>query len=200
MWINKVKFIIYSQGLTNMWKVQPESRKCWDVFLNLMPATGLKIVGMGACLPWCSISSSFQNSLKTSGHRVYEFRCWNLVPVFPDIGFQLLKSLWLSLTCLPFIDAPNVLYRWKIWTAGRPIQHLDSFTMKPCCCNSCSMWFCIVLLKYTRLPWNRHRLDGSICWAKTFIYLSEFIVPSKLCKLTIPYVLMHPHTIRDACF
>ncbi len=32
-----------------------------------MPATGLKIVGTGACLPWCSISSSFQNSLKKSG-------------------------------------------------------------------------------------------------------------------------------------
>ncbi len=31
------------------------------------------VVGMGACLPWCSISSSFQNSLKTSGHRGYEF-------------------------------------------------------------------------------------------------------------------------------
>ncbi len=24
-------------------------------------------------LPWCIISSSFQNSLKTSGHRGYEF-------------------------------------------------------------------------------------------------------------------------------
>ncbi len=24
----------------------------------------------------------------------------------------------------------------KIWTAGRPIQHLDTSTMKPCCCNS----------------------------------------------------------------
>ncbi len=47
-----------------------------------MPATGLKIVGTGACLPWCNISSS-QNSLKTSGHRDDEFlesQCWNLVP------------------------------------------------------------------------------------------------------------------------
>ncbi len=117
-----------------------------------MPATGLKIVGTGACLPWCSISSSFQNSLKTSGHRGYEFLefwCWNLVPFLPDIGFQLLKSLWLSLTYFSFNDAPNVLYRWKIWTAGRPIQHPDSSTEKPCCCNSYSMWFCIVLLKYT---------------------------------------------------
>ncbi len=39
---------------------------------HLMPATGLTIVGMGACLTWCSISSSFQNSLKTSGYRGYE--------------------------------------------------------------------------------------------------------------------------------
>ncbi len=62
-----------------------------------MPATGLKIVGTRACLPWCSISSSFQNSLKTSDHRDYEFlEFWNLVPFLPDISFQLLKSLWSS--------------------------------------------------------------------------------------------------------
>ncbi len=98
-----------------------------------MPATGLKIVGTWACLPWCSFSS-FQNSLKTSGHRGYEFLefwCWNLVPLLTDIGFQLLKSVWSSLTYFLFNDAPNVLYRWKIWTAGRPIQHPDSSTTKP---------------------------------------------------------------------
>ncbi len=47
-----------------------------ELISNLMPATGLKIVGTGTCLPWCSISfqkHSFQNSLKTSGHRGYEF-------------------------------------------------------------------------------------------------------------------------------
>ncbi len=107
----------------------------------------------GACLSWCSISSSFQNSLKMSGHRGYEFLefwCWDLVPFLPDIGFQLLKSSWSSVTYISFNDAANVLYRWRIWTAGRPIQHPDSSTTKPCCCNSCSMWFCIVLLKYTR--------------------------------------------------
>ncbi len=70
----------------------------------------------------------------------------NLVQFLPDIGFQLLKSLWSSLTYFSFNDVPNVLYRWKIWTAARPIQHPDT-TTKPCCCNSCSMWFCIVLLK-----------------------------------------------------
>ncbi len=84
-----------------------------------------------------------------------------------------------------FNDAPNVCFMWKIWTAGRSVQHPDSSTMKPSCCNSCSMWFCIVLLKYTHL-------EGSICCSKTFIYLSAFIVPSKTCKLPIPYAIMHP--------
>ncbi len=119
-----------------------------------MPATGLKIVGTGACLPWCSISSSFQNSLKTSWHRGYEFLefwCWNLVPFLPDIGFQLLKSLWSSLTYFSFNDAPNVLYRWKIWTAGRPIQHPDSSTTKPCCCNM--------------NEWMRHLYSALLCIA-----------------------------------
>ncbi len=150
-----------------------------------MFATGLKIVGTGACLPWCSISSSFKNSLKTSGHRGYEFLefwCWNLVPFLPDIGFQLLKSSWSSLTYFSFNDVPNVLYRWKIWTAGRPIQHPDSSTTKPCCCNSCSMWFALSF-------WNTRRLEGSICCSKTFIYLSAFIVSSKTCKLPISYAL-----------
>ncbi len=85
-----------------------------ELISNLMPATDLKIVGTGACLPWCSISSYFQNSLKTSGHQGYEFLefwCWNLVPFLPDIGFQLLKSLWSSLTYFSFNDAPNVLCR-----------------------------------------------------------------------------------------
>ncbi len=50
------------------------------------------------------------------------------------------------------------------------------------------------------IPWNRRRLEGSICCVKTFVYLSAFIVPSKACKLPILYALMHPHFIRDAGF
>ncbi len=159
-----------------------------------MPATGLKIVGTGACLPWCSISSSFQSSLKTSGHQGFEFLefwCWNLVPFLPYIGFQLLKSLWLSMMYLSFNDAPNVLYRWKIWTAGRPIQHPDSSTTKPCCCNSCSMWYPAEI----HVVWR-----GAYVALNLYIHLSAFIVPSKTSKLPIPYALMHPHTIRDAGF
>ncbi len=48
--------------------------------------------------------------------------------------------------------------------------------------------------------WNTRHLEGSICCSKTFIYLSAFIVPSKTCKLPIPYALMHPRTIRDVGF
>ncbi len=145
-----------------------------------MPATGLKIVGIGACLPLCSISSSSQNSVKTSGHRGYEFlECWNLVPFLPEIGLQLLKSSWSNLTYFSFNNAPNVLYRWKIWT----IQHPDSSTTKPCWCNSCSMWFALSC-------WNTRHLEGSICRSKTFIYLSASIVPSKICRLPILYALI----------
>ncbi len=50
------------------------------------------------------------------------------------------------------------------------------------------------------LPWNRPHLEGSICYSKTFIYLSAFIVPSKTWKLPIPYAIMHHHAIRDAGF
>ncbi len=70
-----------------------------------MTATGLKIVGTGACLPWCCISSSFQNSLKMSGHRGYEFLelgIWSHSLL--DIGFELLNSSWSSLMYVSFID------------------------------------------------------------------------------------------------
>ncbi len=156
-----------------------------------MPARGLKIFGTGACLPWCSISSSSQNSLKTSGYWGYEFRCWNLVPFLPDIGFQLLKSLWSSLTYFLVNGAPNYLYRWKI-------QQPDSFSHAVVIAAVCS--FALPCWNTQGLPWNRRRLEGSICCSKTFIYLSAFIVPFKKCKLPIPHALMHTHSIRDAGF
>ena len=82
-----------------------------ELISNVMPATDLKIVGTGACLSWCNISS-FQNSLKTSGHGGYEcleFWWWNLVAFLHYIGFQLLKCSWLSLKYFSFNEATNVL-------------------------------------------------------------------------------------------
>ncbi len=143
-----------------------------------MPDTGLKIIGTRACLPWCSISSSFQNSLKTSGHRGYkflEFWCWNLVPFLSDIGFQLLKSSWLSLMYFLFNDVPNILYRRKIWTAGRSLLLWSHAVVIIAVCG------------FALSCWNRRCLEGSICCSKTFTYLSAFMVPSKTCKLPIPY-------------
>ncbi len=58
-----------------------------------------------------TISSSFQNSLKTSGHRGYEFMefwCWNVVSFLPD-RFPAAEEFVVVFDV--FNDAPNVLYR-----------------------------------------------------------------------------------------
>ncbi len=94
----------------------------------------------------------------------------------------------------------NVLYRWKIWTAGRPIQSLTLLLRSHAVVIAAVCDFALSCWNTQGLPWNRRRLEGSICFSKTFIYLSAFIVPSKTCKLPIPYAHMHPHTIRDAGF
>ncbi len=53
---------------------------------------------------------------------------------------------------------------------------------------------------FTLSCWNTHHLEGSICCSKTVIYLSAFLVPSKTCKLSIPYALMHLHTSEMLAF
>ena len=68
------------------------------------------------------------------------------MPFLSDSGFWLLNSPGPSLTVFLFSDAPNVFFWLKVWTAVRPVQHLDS----PCCRDGCSMCFSIVLLKYAR--------------------------------------------------
>ncbi len=110
-----------------------------------------------------------------SRHRgYYEFLesswCWNLFPFLPDIGFQLLKSLWSSLTHFLFNDASNVLYRWKIWTAGRPIQHRTLLIRSHAVVTAVVCGFALSCWNTQGLPWNRRRLEGSICCSKTFIY------------------------------
>ncbi len=110
-----------------------------------------------------------------------------------SVGFQLLKSLWSSLTYFSFNDAPNVLYRWKIWTSGRQfntqtlLQRSHAVIVAAVCGFALSCW------NTQGLPWNRRRLEGSICCSKTNIYLSVFIVPSKTCKLPIPMHLCTPY-------
>ncbi len=52
----------------------------------------------------------------------HEFWYWNFVPLLPNIGFQLLKSLWSSLTYFPFhdftltfISTINIMRIWRVW-------------------------------------------------------------------------------------
>ncbi len=105
----------------------------------------------GACLPWCSIFSSFQNSLKTSGHRGYEF-----------------LEFWFGIWSYYFLTQVSSCWRvhghlWCVFSlmmhqmfsigerSGLQAGQFSTQTLllqKPCCCNNCSMWFCIVLLKY----------------------------------------------------
>ncbi len=128
--------------------------------------------------------------MKRSGHRGYEFLefgCWNLVPFLPNIGFQLLKSSWSSLTYVP-----NVLYRWKIWTAGSQFSTQTLLLQSHAVVIAAVCGFALSCWHTQGLPWNRRHLEGSICCSKTFIYLSAFIVPSKTSKLPIPHTLMHP--------
>ncbi len=148
-----------------------------------------KIVGTGACLPWCSISS-IQNSLKMSGHRGYaflEFWCWSLVPFLPAIGFQLPKScrvcghLWhtfCSMMCQMF----SIVKRSGL-QAGQ-------FSTRTLLLRSHAVVIAAVC-GFALSCWNTHHLEGSICCSKSFIYLSAFIVPSITCKLPIPYTHMH---------
>ncbi len=78
-------FALYTQ-CTMLYKLN-------ELISNLIPATGLKIVGTGAYLPWCSISFSFQNSLKTSGHRVYGFLVSKFGPILAWYRFPAAEEM-----------------------------------------------------------------------------------------------------------
>ncbi len=72
------------------------------------------------------------------------------------------------------------------------IQHPDSSTMKPCCCNNCS--------GFALSCWNRRCLEGSICCSKTF-YI-PFSIHSAFQNMQAAHTICTyaPHTIRDAGF
>lgn len=69
----------------------------------------------------------------------------------PSAYFFNILVLQLALFCLPqsytnyfvsiflFYDVPNIFSWQKVYIAGRPVQHPDSYTAKPCCCSRCNM-------------------------------------------------------------
>ncbi len=145
-----------------------------------MPATGLKIVGTGACLPspllfktvWRRLGIEVM-SLWSFGFGIWSHSCL--------IGFQLLKSSWSSLTYLTMHQMFSIGKR-----SGQKAGQFSTRTLL--------LWSHAVAIAavcgFALSCWNRRHLEGSICCSKAFIYLSAFIVPSKTCKLPIPYALM----------
>ena len=97
--------------------------------------------------------------------------------------FWVLNSSRSSLSYFALHNEPDVFSWWKIWTAGRFVQHLDSSTTKPCCCNRCSMWFSIVLLKYGR-PFLKKTSSGR-CISETCKYLSVNTFQHWWCQICI---------------
>lgn len=104
----------------------------------------------GACSPWCNIPSFRKKMCIHLGSE--ETNCWSFGGGMSSHSclMQESESSFFSLPELLFDDRPNAFCWWKVWTAGRPVQHLDSSTVKSSCCDGCSMWFSNVLLKYAR--------------------------------------------------
>ncbi len=169
-----------------------------------MPATGLKIAGTGACLPWCSISSSFENSFED----VWASRLWVSgvlgLEFGPILAWYRFSTCWRICGRLKYFFLLMMHQMFSIGErSGLQAGQFSTRTLllrSHAVCNSCSVWFCIVPAEIHKASWNRRRLEGSICCSKTFIYLSAFIVPSKTCKLPYRMHLCNPHTIRDAGF
>ncbi len=156
-----------------------------------MPVTGLKIVGTGVCLPWCSIPLLFEG-------------CWVLV-----MEFGIILAWYRFSAAEEFVVVFDIfhLMMHQMFSIGeRSGLQAGWFSTRTLLLRSHAVviaavcGFALSCWNTQGLSWNRRHLEGSICCTKTFIYLSAFIVPSKTCKLPIPYALMHPHTIRDAGF
>ncbi len=168
-----------------------------------MPAIGLKIVGTEAFLPWCSISSFFKTVWRCLGIKVMSF--WSFdVGILSHCCLLLVYSCWrffdrlCHIFCLMMHQMFSICERSGL-QAGR--FSIQTILLLSHAVVKATVWgFALPCWNKQGLPWNTCHLEGSICCSKTFIYLPAFIVPSKTCKLPIPYALMHPHTIRDSGF
>lgn len=99
---------------------------------------------------------------------------------------QLLHSLGSPLLYFLFYGAPNVFIGFQAWTAGRPVWHTNSsFSMEPCCYNSCRLGFDIVPLSCRNIkgPLLSYCLDSSTCCSKSW---NDFLL---MCGLMQPYAI-----------
>ncbi len=125
--------------------------------------------------------------LQISEHRCYEFLqfwCWNVVPFLPDKGFQLLV-IFDILFCLMMHQIFSVGYRSGLQAGQFSTRTLLIGSHAVVIAAVCGL--ALSSRNTQGLPWNRHHVEGSTCCSKIFVYLSAFIVPSKTCKLPLPY-------------
>ncbi len=163
-----------------------------------------QIVGTGACLKWCSILLFFSKTVwRCLGIEVMSF--WSFgVGIWSHSSLIEVSSCWIVCGHLWLIFRLMMHRMFSIgersglqagqFSTRTLLLWSNAVVIAAVCGFALSCW------NTQGLPWNRRRLEGSICCSKTLIYLSAFIVPSKTCKLPIPYALMHSHTIRDAGF
>ncbi len=151
-----------------------------------------QIVGTGAVYHSVASPLLFQTVWRRLGIEVMSFLEFGVGIWSPILGLIQVSSCWRVRGRLWHIFRLMMIQMFSIGErSGLQAGQFSTWTLllpKPCCCNSCSMWFSI-----KDVVW-------SICCSKTFIYLSACIVPSRTCKLPIPFAIMHPHTIRDAGF
>ncbi len=155
------------------------------------------------CLPWCSISSLFKTVWRRLGIEVMSF--WSFgVGIWSHSCLIQVSSCWR--VCGRLWGIFRLMMHQRFSIGERSGLQAGQFSTRTLLLRSHAVviaavcGFALSCWNTQGLPWNRRCLEGSICCSKTFKYLSAFIVPSKTCKLPIPYVLMHPHTIRDAGF
>lgn len=101
-----------------------------------------------------------------------------------------MKLLWWRTLVGADVAAQDVTM-WTVWTADRPFPHLDSSTMRLCCCNSCNIGL-------QGRPWKLY-LDGNICCSTKCTFCSALVVVFQMCSAN-SIRTNEPHTIRDVAF
>ncbi len=119
------------------------------------------------------------------GVRIWSHSC--LIYIFPSAEeFVVIFDVFL------FNDVPNVLYRWKIWNAGRPIQHPDSSTTKHLhgVCDfqqECQIWARLTIEPFSTSkqsilnePWHKGHDGASVSCSHMASFLHDWALVGML--------------------
>ena len=91
----------------------------------------------------------------------------------------------------------NVFSWWKVWTAGRSAQHLNSSTMRPQCYNRYSFCFSIVFFKCeSPSPKNMWSRQEQMSLSNMFLPFSTDGAFTDVQRASSIGTQKYPHTIR----